>query len=99
LKRGLIEDGLFAHTRNPSYLGEILIYLSFAILSWHWVSFAVLAAWIFGFFVRNMLNKDKSLSRYPEFAKYKLRSGLLFPKLYASDLFAGLGRLFRATEC
>jgi hypothetical protein len=53
----------------------------------------------FGFFVLNMLNKDKSLSRYPEFAKYKLRSGLLFPKPYAPDLFDGLMRLFRGTKC
>ena len=27
LKRGLIEDGGFGYTRNPNYLGEILIYL------------------------------------------------------------------------
>jgi protein-S-isoprenylcysteine O-methyltransferase Ste14 len=98
LKRGLIEDGLFAYTRNPNYLGEILIYLSFAILSWHWVPFAVLAAWVFGFFLRNMLNKDKSLSRYPEFAEYKVRSGLLFPKLYQPDSFAARTRLFRASK-
>jgi steroid 5-alpha reductase family enzyme len=82
-KKGLIEDGLFAYTRNPNYLGEILIYLSFAILSWHWMPFCVLAAWVFGFFVRNMLNKDKGLSRYPTFSEYKLRTGLLFPKLTA----------------
>ena len=89
---------LFGHTRNPNYLGEILIYLSFAILSWHWVPFAVLATWIFGFFVRNMLKKDKSLSRYPEFAEYKLRSGLLFPKLYDPDRFAALMGLFHGTK-
>jgi hypothetical protein len=29
-----------------------------------------------------MLKKDQSLSRYPEFADYKARSGLLFPKLF-----------------
>lgn len=85
LKKGLIEDGLFEYTRNPNYLGEILIYLSFAVLSWHWVPFCVLAAWVFGFFLRNMLNKDKSLSRHPEFAEYKLRTGLLFPKPYWSN--------------
>jgi hypothetical protein len=32
-----------------------------------------------------MLNKDKSLSRHPEFVEYKLRTGLLFPKLYWSN--------------
>jgi hypothetical protein len=29
-----------------------------------------------------MLRKDKSLSRYPEFAAYAAKSGLLFPRLF-----------------
>jgi hypothetical protein len=32
--------------------------------------------------VPNMLKKDRSLSRYPEFAVYKNNSGLLIPKLF-----------------
>ena len=36
LRPGLIDDGFSARTRNPNYLGEILIYLSYAIVSWHW---------------------------------------------------------------
>lgn len=81
-KKGLIEDGLFAHTRNPNYLGEIMIYMAYAIMSLHWLPFLILGGWIFGFFVRNMLAKDKSLSRYPQFAEYKKRTGLLFPNLF-----------------
>jgi protein-S-isoprenylcysteine O-methyltransferase Ste14 len=80
-RKGLIEDGLFSRTRNPNYLGEILIYFAYALMSLHWLPFVVLGAWVFGFFVRNMLKKDKSLSRYPEYVEYKRRSGLLFPKL------------------
>jgi hypothetical protein len=33
-------------TRNPNYLGEILIYASFAILSWHWLPSLVLGGWV-----------------------------------------------------
>jgi protein-S-isoprenylcysteine O-methyltransferase Ste14 len=80
IQKGLIEDGLFSHTRNPNYLGEILIYLAYAILSWHWLPFLVLAGWLFGFFVRNMLAKDKSMSRHAGFAAYKARTGMFFPK-------------------
>jgi protein-S-isoprenylcysteine O-methyltransferase Ste14 len=79
LQKGLIVDGLFSRTRNPNYLGEILIYISFAVLSWHLLPFVVVAAWVFGFFIRNMWAKDKSLSRYPGFAAYKSNSGMLFP--------------------
>jgi hypothetical protein len=31
-----------------------------------------------------MLKKDRSLSRYPEFAAYKQNSGLLIPKLFGN---------------
>jgi steroid 5-alpha reductase family enzyme len=81
-KKGLIEDGLFKYTRNPNYLGEIMIYSAYAIMSLHWLPFLVLSGWVFGFFVKNMLSKDKSLSRHSQFAEYKKRSGLLFPKLF-----------------
>jgi protein-S-isoprenylcysteine O-methyltransferase Ste14 len=81
-RKGLIQDGLFSRTRNPNYLGEIMIYLSYAVLSWHWLPFLILGAWVLGFFVRNMLAKDQSLSRYPEFERYKARTGLLFPRLF-----------------
>jgi len=80
LRKGLIQDGLFARTRNPNYLGELLIYGGFALASWHWQPVLVLAGW-FVFFFRNMRRKDKSMSRYPEFAVYKDRTGMLLPSL------------------
>lgn len=81
-RKGLIKEGFFGRTRNPNYLGEILIYAGYAIMSLHWLPFLVLAGWVFGFFVRNMLAKDRSMSRYPDFAEYKQRTGLLFPRLW-----------------
>ncbi len=81
MKKGLITNGLFSRTRNPNYLGEMLIYLGFAILAQHWLPLLALAYW-WTYFVRNMLKKDASISRYPEFEEYRKRSGLLFPKLF-----------------
>lgn len=80
-RSGLITEGLFARCRNTNYLGEVLIYLSFALLAQHWLPFAILALFISFLFVPNMLKKDQSLSRYPDFDSYKARSGLLLPKL------------------
>ena len=82
LQKGLIEEGLFGRTRNPNYLGEILIYVSYALMSLHWLPFLILAGWVFGFFLRNMLKKDKSMSRHPRFEEYRRRTGLLFPRLF-----------------
>lgn len=80
LRKGLIADGLFRRTRNPNYLGEILIYTAYAMMSLHWLPYVILGGWVLGFFLRNMLAKDRSLSRYAEFERYKSKSGLLFPK-------------------
>lgn len=79
---GLITEGFFALCRNTNYLGEILIYSAFAMLTQHWLSFLIFGGFIIAIFIPNMLKKDKSLSRYPEFNDYKRRSGLLFPLLF-----------------
>lgn len=81
IQQGLITTGLFSRSRNPNYFGEMLIYLGFVILAMHWAPFIALAYW-WTFFVRNMLKKDKSISRYPEYADWKKRTGLCFPKLF-----------------
>lgn len=83
-RSGLITEGFFAKARNTNYLGEILIYGSFAMLVQHWLPFLILAAFIAGIFIPNMIKKDRSLGRYPEFADYKTRSGLLLPRLFVS---------------
>ena len=80
IKKELIKDGFFKNIRNTNYLGEILIYLSFAILSVSFIPFAILALFFFGVFLPRMLKKDKSLTKYASFAEYKRISGLLLPK-------------------
>ena len=79
-KAGLITEGFFARCRNTNYLGELIIYTGFAMLSGSWIGFIGITVFFGGAFIPNMLKKDKSLSRYPEFSSYKNKSGLLFPK-------------------
>jgi len=83
-KSGLI-TGCFARCRNTNYLGEILIYLAFAMLAMHWLPFIILGGFAAGLFIPNMLKKDKSLSRCSEFKTYKAKSGLITPKLFANN--------------
>ncbi|MDP6934356.1 MAG: DUF1295 domain-containing protein [Myxococcota bacterium] len=79
LRKGLMTEGLWSRCRNPNYLGELLIYLGFGLLPMHWLPLAVLGLFVAAVWVPNMLRKDRSLSRYPEFEAYRQRSKLLIP--------------------
>ncbi|HEX6837553.1 MAG TPA: DUF1295 domain-containing protein [Polyangia bacterium] len=77
----LITDGLWSLSRNPNYLGELCIYAGFSLLPMHWAPLGALSFVIVGAWIPNMRRKDRSLSRYPEFAAYKARTKLLIPYL------------------
>lgn len=79
LKRGLIRDGLHRYIRHPNYLGEMMIYGSLAMMTWHWLPVLILA-WVWlGVFAVNMVLKEASMSRYPEWAEYRKQSWWLIP--------------------
>ena len=83
-RRGLITDGWFARVRHPNYLGEMMVYGSFAVVAGHLVPWLGLGwVWLF-VFVPNMLRKEHSMSRYPEWSAYVARSGFLWPRLIVS---------------
>jgi steroid 5-alpha reductase family enzyme len=75
----LVTDGLFRRTRNPNYFGELLIYVGFTMLAMHWLPLLVLGAVVLGVWLPNMRKKDRSLSRYVEFAAYRARTRLFVP--------------------
>jgi protein-S-isoprenylcysteine O-methyltransferase Ste14 len=80
LKPGqLLTEGLWSKLRNPNYFGELLIYAGFSGLARHWVPLVALAGFVLFLWVPNMLKKDRSLSRYPEFAEYKEKSWRFIP--------------------
>ena len=77
---GLIADGFFARTRHPNYLGEMMIYGSFALVVGHWLPWVALAAAWGLVFVPNMLAIDASLARHPGYAAWRARTGFLLPR-------------------
>ncbi|MHC5539621.1 methyltransferase family protein [Singulisphaera rosea] len=81
LRRGLITDGMFRYIRHPNYLGEMMIYGSFALMVWHWLPTVVLACTWGGVFSVNMILKEARMSRHPEWADYKRRSWWLLPPI------------------
>jgi protein-S-isoprenylcysteine O-methyltransferase Ste14 len=82
VRRGLITDGMHRYVRHPNYLGEMLIYGSFALMVWHWLPLLVLI-WVWtSLFAVNMVMKEASMSRYPEWAEYRRRSWWLLPLVF-----------------
>jgi protein-S-isoprenylcysteine O-methyltransferase Ste14 len=81
LERGLITDGMFRYIRHPNYLGEMMVYGSFASMVWHWLPVAILA-WVWGgLFAVNMTLKEVCLSRYRGWAEYRQRTWWLLPPI------------------
>jgi len=78
----LLSDGIFYSNRNPNYLGEMLLYGSFAAMCKDskipWVVLAVVWTLMFG---GNMIQKDEiSLKRKPGWPEYRDRSWLFLFK-------------------
>ena len=81
VRPGLITDGFYARIRHPNYLGEMLIYASYALMVRHWVPWVILGCiWTF-VFMTNIAAQEVSLSRHPGWPSYKARTRLLFPRL------------------
>lgn len=83
-KKGLIDDGMFKYTRNPNYLGEIMVYLSFAICVGRSEGYSIVSAlWVTAFAI-NMMCKEISYKKKPGWEEYKKRSYILLPKIKSS---------------
>lgn len=80
--RQLITDGFWSLSRSPNYFGEFLIYASFAMLALHWLPWVAFGIMIAAAWIPYMRSKEKSLSRYPEFADYKSRTRSFIPFVF-----------------
>jgi len=78
-RKGLITGGMFRYTRNPNYLGEVLLYAAYAYLANHWLAWLLIGYMTFFAFLPRLYRKDVSLSRHPGWRAYKQQTGLLVP--------------------
>lgn len=78
---GLVDEGMWARTRHPNYLGEMMIYASYALLVRHWMPWAILL-WVWTVvFLPSMVAQEASLARHAGWRAYRARTGFLLPRL------------------
>jgi protein-S-isoprenylcysteine O-methyltransferase Ste14 len=83
----LATTGPYAHTRNPLYLGSIIIAAGFAVAAQRWIILAVLLVMFVAIYLPVIRAEEKFLwERFPEFVEYERRVPRLIPRL--STLFS-----------
>jgi len=85
-RRHLMNYGLMKYTRNPNYLGEIMLYASFTNIVNMWQGWFIVGyVWTL-YFSWRMLNKDYSMSRKVGWKEYCDQSWMLIPKINGSAI-------------
>jgi protein-S-isoprenylcysteine O-methyltransferase Ste14 len=83
--RELTQTGPYAYTRNPLYLGSILIAAGFAVALLSWSVAAMLTAMFLMIYVPVIASEERFLrSTFPEFDAYSHRVPRLIPRLSAA---------------
>jgi protein-S-isoprenylcysteine O-methyltransferase Ste14 len=78
----LATSGPYAYTRNPLYLGSLLIGIGFAVAARRWEVGVGLVIMFFAVYLPVMRNEEVFLrQRFPEFDEYAQRVPRLFPRL------------------
>src|ERR1700739_2086322 len=78
----LAASGPYAYTRNPLYLGSLLIGIGFAMAARSWWVGVLLVVMFFAIYVPVIRDEEKFLrEKFPEFEEYGRQVPRLFPRL------------------
>lgn len=82
----LATSGPYAYTRNPLYLGSLLIGIGFAIAARSWWVGGILAVMFFAIYMPVIRGEEKFLrEKFPNFDDYAQRVPRMFPRLTAAS--------------
>ena len=78
----LATSGPYAYTRNPLYLGSLIIAVGFAVAARSWWIVAAMVVFFIAVYIPVIRGEEKYLlSRFPEFEKYASQVPRLLPRL------------------
>jgi protein-S-isoprenylcysteine O-methyltransferase Ste14 len=84
----LTTSGPYAHTRNPLYLGSLLLAVGFAVAARNWWIVAVMVVMFAAIYAPVIAGEERYLRRaFPEYEDYARRVPRMFPRLtpYGSE--------------
>lgn len=79
--RELVCRGIFRHIRHPLYLGHFLMFFAGLLLRWHWYNIGLYMLFFAGQVVRAKMEERKLSRAFEDYADYRHRTGMFFPKL------------------
>ena len=86
----LATSGPYAYTRNPLYLGSLIIAIGFAIAALSWWIAAVMVAFFVAVYVPVIRGEEKYLrTHFPEFEKYAQQVPRLLPRFSSREIENG----------
>jgi protein-S-isoprenylcysteine O-methyltransferase Ste14 len=92
----LTRTGPYAYTRNPLYLGSMLIAFGFAAAAWSWVIFVALTALFLAIYLPTIRSEETYLrEHFAGFDEYAAQVPRLLPRLTAARSGLAPGRFSR----
>lgn len=77
----LTTTGPYAHTRNPLYLGSMILGAGFALAAWNWIIAAMMAAIFLAIYVPVIRGEEEFLRQtFPDYNEYAQRVPRLLPR-------------------
>lgn len=78
----LTTTGPYAYTRNPLYLGSLILGAGFAVAAWNWILAAIMAAIFLAIYVPVIRGEEDFLRQaFPGYHEYAQRVPRLLPRL------------------
>jgi protein-S-isoprenylcysteine O-methyltransferase Ste14 len=86
----LTTSGPYGYTRNPLYVGSLLMGLGFAVAARSWWVGVVLVVMFFAIYLPVIRDEEEFLrEKFPEFEEYARRVPRIFPRIVPSGATAG----------
>lgn len=79
---GLVSDGIWRRVRHVNYLGDLLRYLSFAVVAGNGWAFLVPGLVLMIYLQRIGAKEEQMAQKYPAFREYQQRSSRLLPGIW-----------------